>query len=112
MQLVCAFGALGEYAGTFSKPVAIETMNDCILVLDQDKSSLTVFRTTRIGANVHEALKLYYAGDYKAAVEPWKQVIAENANYEPVSYTHLVASRRKLHQWVPSRFLKATSRPD
>ena len=82
MQLVCAFGALGEYAGTFSKPVAIETMNDCILVLDQDKGSLTVFRTTRIGANVHEALKLYYAGDYKAAVEPWKQVIAENANYE------------------------------
>lgn len=57
-------------------------MNDCILVLDQDKGSLTVFRTTRIGANVHEALKLYYAGDYKAAVEPWKQVIAENANYE------------------------------
>lgn len=82
MQLVCAFGALGEYAGTFSKPVAIETLGDRILVLDQDKSNLTVFRTTQIGVNVHEALELYYAGDYEAAMEPWQKVISENANYE------------------------------
>lgn len=82
MQLVCAFGALGEYAGTFSKPAAIEADGERIYVLDQDKGSLTVFRTTRIGKNVHQALELYYAGDYAAAVGPWEQVIAENANYE------------------------------
>lgn len=82
MQLISAFGALGEYAGTFTDPVAIESLTDQVLVLDRSKCSLTVFRLTQVGENIHRALNLYYAGKYEEAITPWKQVVQENANYE------------------------------
>lgn len=82
MQLICAFGALGEYAGTFIDPVAIETLDNCVLVLDRIKCTLTVFRTTQVGETIHKALMLYYDGQYVDAIDPWKQVIQENPNYE------------------------------
>lgn len=82
MQLITAFGSIGEYAGTFISPVAVETLGDDILVLDKDKACLTVFRLTAVGANIHQALMLYNEGRYEQAIEPWKQVIQENPNFE------------------------------
>ena len=82
MNLVTAFGALGDYKGTFTTPVSLEVSGDRILVLDKSKCNLTVFRLTETGQNVHYALELYHAGKYTEAIEPWKKVIEENTNFE------------------------------
>lgn len=82
MNLVTAFGALGDQAGTFRNPVAIETLNDRLLVLDTANGSITVLGLTRFGEKVHTALDLYGSGKYEAAVQPWQEVLAMDANYE------------------------------
>lgn len=82
MNLITAFGALGDYCGTFQNPTAIEIVNDKIVVLDKSKADLTVFRLTETGQKVHHALELYHDGKYTEAIDPWLEVIQENVNFE------------------------------
>ncbi len=82
MNLITAFGALGDYAGTFTEPVAIEIFHDRLIVLDKKKANLTEFALTDTGEKVHHALGLYHEGKYTEAIEPWKEVIEENVNFE------------------------------
>ena len=82
MQLVSAFGALGDYAGTFQQPVAIENYGDDILVLDSVKNTVTFFSLTNTGKSVHRALTLYNDGNYKASIEPWYEVMETNPNFQ------------------------------
>lgn len=82
MNLITAFGALGDYVGTFKDPVAIEILNDKLIVLDKSKGNLTVFSLTATGEKVHQALMLYHKGKYTEAIEPWLEVIEENVNFE------------------------------
>lgn len=81
-NLLCIFGGLGDRLGTFSKPCAIENLKDRILVLDSDKSSITVFRPTPYGVYVREAVKLYGQGRYEAALGSWDEVLKRNSNFE------------------------------
>lgn len=82
MQLVSAFGALGDYVGTFGQPIAIENYGDNILVLDAVKNNITFFSLTKTGRAVHKALILYNAGDYAASIEPWYEVVETNPNFQ------------------------------
>ncbi len=49
MQLITAFGALGSYEGSFTKPIAIEVTDEDIFVLDNLKNNITVFKITETG---------------------------------------------------------------
>lgn len=82
MQLVSAFGALGDYAGTFQQPIAIETYGDDILVLDSVKNNITFFSLTKTGKAVHNALILYNSGDYAASIKPWYEVVEANPTFQ------------------------------
>lgn len=82
MQLVSAFSGLGEYVGTFKSPSAIESLDDCIYVLDTANCNITKFSLTEIGLTVHQALDLYNSGDYEASLEPWLRVVDENSNFQ------------------------------
>lgn len=81
-NLLCIFGGLGDQLGTFSKPSAIENLNGKILVLDSDKSSITVFRATPYGEYVRDAVKLYNQGKYEDALKSWNEVLKRNSNFE------------------------------
>ncbi len=82
MQLVSAFGGVGDYNGTFQQPIAVENYGDDILVLDSVKNTVTFFSLTKTGETVHEALILYNAGDYAASLEPWHEVMQTNPNFQ------------------------------
>ncbi len=82
MRLVTAFGGIGDYAGTFQAPCAIETVNGRIAVLDSQKGNITFFSLTSTGENIHRALMLYNSGDYTASLEPWLKVIKENPEFQ------------------------------
>lgn len=82
MRLVTAFGGIGSYAGTFSAPCAIEELNGQLAVLDSQKCNITFFSLTSTGQKVHKALGLYNSGDYSASLEPWKEVIEENPEFQ------------------------------
>ena len=82
MRLITAFGGIGSYVGTFYSPCAVEEVNERLAVLDSQKSNITFFSLTQTGEKVHKALKLYNNGNYSESLEPWKEVIEENPEFQ------------------------------
>ena len=82
MRLITAFSGMGDFAGTFSNPCAIESRGEYILVLDAGKNNITVFEPTLIGTKIHNALSLYNSGNYQESLEPWLEVIEQNPNFQ------------------------------
>lgn len=81
-NLLYVIGQLGDQLGTFRNPVAIESHDDAIYVLDRDLGWITEFKATRFGRLVGEANRLYTSGKHNEAAELWKQVLQLDANYE------------------------------
>lgn len=81
-NLINVFGALGDIKGTFELPVAVETVGRDVLVLDQDKSTVTVFSPTDYGNLISNATVLYHNGKFDEAFEQWQKVLAYNSNCE------------------------------
>lgn len=82
MRLITAFSGMGDFAGTFSNPCAIESTGEYILILDAGKNNITVFEPTLIGTKIHNALSLYNSGNYQESLEPWLEVIEQNPNFQ------------------------------
>ncbi len=81
-NLLYAFGGRGYREGYFINPVAIENMNDSLLVLDSSQGSITQFNQTTYGALISQGLVEYKIGDYEASAETWKKVMRMNGNYD------------------------------
>lgn len=81
-SLMFVFGGMGDQLGSFRQPTAVENLDGRILVLDAGYNNLTIFDITEFGTWVRKATKLYYDGFYEEAVEPWKEVLKRNSNYE------------------------------
>lgn len=75
------FGGNGIQEGLFSAPVAIEQLDDYILVLDSDFATISVFETTPFGRAINEAMRLYSDGRYEESIEPWREVLRLDNNY-------------------------------
>ena len=84
-NLLFSFGGLGDQIGLFKQPVAIESIDDIIVVLDTRNADITVFRTSAFGDTVRRAIRLHNDGLYAEAIEPWNEVLAANANYRLAS---------------------------
>ncbi|MGM0881321.1 MAG: NHL repeat-containing protein [Bacillota bacterium] len=81
-DLLYVYGGKGNQTGTFKTPVAIERIGDNQLVLDRGRSHIVVFKPTKFGSSVNEAVKLHYNGEDKLAVPVWEEVLRINANYD------------------------------
>lgn len=81
-NLLYIFGGLGTQAGTFKKPVAIETIEDKIIVLDATSNEILIFNETIYGSLINEAVSLRYSGDEAEAVELWQEVLKLDENFE------------------------------
>lgn len=81
-NLLYIFGGKGSQVGTFRNPVAIEAVEDKILVLDAFRCEVMIFTPSRYGSLINQAVALRYDGDEASAVELWKQVLELDANYE------------------------------
>ena len=81
-NLLFIMGTQAAQTGGFSNQVAaIETCSDKIYILDSIKNSITLFRETKFGKTVHEAIFLYNQGRYEEALEPWQEVLRHDGNY-------------------------------
>ena len=81
-NLLYIFGGLGARLGTFKQPAAIASVNDSIIVLDANRNELIVFRPTRYGGLIDEAISLRFSGDEALAVSKWQEVLLLNENLE------------------------------
>ncbi len=74
-NLLFAFGRNGAQAGTTNSPIAIELVEDKLLVADAVTGRINVFTCTEFGAAVLAADEAMNAGDYEIAKERWGYVI-------------------------------------
>lgn len=74
-NLLYIFGGLGTQEGTFQLPVAIESDEERLLVLDATRAQINVFDVTEYGGLINDAVALRYDGNEKEAVELWKRVL-------------------------------------
>lgn len=82
------FGGIGDQTGLFRRAVSLIEVRGKLYVMDADKNTITEFALTQFGEKVRSAISLYNEGLYRESIEPWKDVIARNANYL-LAYTGL-----------------------
>lgn len=80
-NLLYVFGGLGDAAGLFRLPVAVDSNGADLIVLDSI-GNFTVFKPTEYGRLILAALTFYDRGMYDEATEVWKQVLKLNSNYD------------------------------
>lgn len=99
-NLLYIFGGLGTQAGTFTQPVAIESTQDHILVLDSYRGEIIRFKTSNYGNLINEAIGLRFDGDEKEAVGLWEQVLKIDENFElayiGIGKAYLTAGNNKM----------------
>lgn len=81
-NLLYIFGGLGTQVGTFSAPVAIEELNNQIIVLDSLNAEMLIFDSTDYGSLINEAIAFRYDGDEKEAIVKWQEVLKLDENNE------------------------------
>ena len=82
-NMLVAFGGLGEKAGTFTRPSAIDVdSKGNLLVLDRINGNLQVFEPTEFIQLVHQATTTYNGGDYAKSYELWRRVLSIDENYD------------------------------
>lgn len=82
-NLLFVFGGKGEQKGLFKRPIAIETIENNVIVLDFEKCDITIFQPTEFGDIVHKAVKFYVDGQFNDAVPEWQSILKLDSNYEP-----------------------------
>ncbi len=81
-NLLYVFGGLGTQRGTFNTPVAIEVVDDQIIVLDAYQASILSFGETDYGALINDAVALRFDGDEALAIGKWEAVLKLDENNE------------------------------
>lgn len=81
-NLLYVFGKLGNQIGTFRTPVALDYLNEKIVVLDKQFNRLTVFTPTLFGEYVNKAVMYYNLGNDELSAQYWEKVLELDSNYE------------------------------
>lgn len=80
-NLLFEFGGTGNQTGLFAFPVAVESLDNKVYVLDMRKDSVTTFERTQFGEYVHKAEDLHLQGLYDEAKDLWEEVMRRDGNY-------------------------------
>lgn len=80
-RLLYVFGGPGQQAGLLVNPVAIEVLDDLVLVLDRNTQAITVYEPTLYGSAILRAVGYYQTGRYDESMHMWETVLKFNTNY-------------------------------
>ncbi len=82
-NMLVAFGGLGESAGTFTRPAAIDVdSKGNLYILDRINANVQIFEPTEFILLVHQATTRYGEGDYANSFVLWQQVLDIDENYD------------------------------
>ena len=82
-QLLCAFGANSLQKGTFYTASAIEVFDNKMIVVDRNKSTISIFELTDFGKTIMEANSLFNAGENDKAKEAFVKLRQMCSSYLP-----------------------------
>jgi hypothetical protein len=81
-NLLYVFGGTGNIEGMTRRPVALDVTGDSILVLDQLRGDVVVYKPTEYGRLINSAVAARYDGREQEAVDGWREVLKLDAHYE------------------------------
>ena len=81
-NLLGAFGSAGERQSSFSNPVAIESHNSKLYVLNAQQATVTVCTPTAYGEQLLDACRAQYDTGTDLPVEEWEAILEQNSNCE------------------------------
>lgn len=79
-DLITVFGGYSNQTGSFSEPVAIESIDDKIFVLDKTNNNISVFKPTAYTVALRKAYNLLDSSDSDSALAAWEDVLKYNTN--------------------------------
>ena len=79
-QEIFIFGGKSEQMGGFDQPVAIDSFDNRLYVLDSSRSSITSFVLSQYGELVYDATLSYVNGKYTESADLWHKVLRQNEN--------------------------------
>jgi len=79
-NLLFKFGGLGFQFGTFVRPVAIESIDTSVFILDIETGNITMFERNSFGALVHDAIFQTSMHRMDLAYEAWGRVLRQDAS--------------------------------
>lgn len=79
-DLITVFGGYSNQTGSFAEPVAIESIDDKIFVLDKTNNNISVFKPTAYTVALRKAYNLLDSSDSDAALAAWEDVLRYNTN--------------------------------
>lgn len=80
-NLVSVFGTYSSQLGGFTVPIAIESINEDVYVLDSEKASITVFRPTKYTSDIRTAFYMLSNENQEEAMTIWQNVLNQNTNH-------------------------------
>lgn len=81
-NLLHIFGGMGNQQGRFQAPVAVDTYDEHIYVLDKKLGVVTDFTPTPYGGALRQAIIAHAGGEAELAAEKWQEVLKLNRNNE------------------------------
>ena len=81
-MMLTVFGGSGVQNGLFGNPVALETADGFVYVLDKGNNCVYSFAPTEYIQTYRNGVKKLEAGDYSGAKEIFKEILAFNTNNE------------------------------
>ncbi len=79
-QMISVFGGYGSQVGSFSNPVALETVKGNVVVLDDSDNTLNIFEPTEYAQLLRKAFLDLDTSEPKKALEAWNEVLKHNSN--------------------------------
>lgn len=79
-DFVCAFSQYGEQKGLTGAPVALETIDDNVVVLDNKKNCIEVFSPTDYVKTCRDALMSFNNGKFNDSLDMWNKLLKMNTN--------------------------------
>lgn len=81
-EILFVLGGNGDTKGYFEEPIAIESYENYIAVLDKTAGTITVFQFTEYGRLIIEAENAYLNGEYQESIDKWNQVLKKNSTLD------------------------------
>lgn len=97
-NMLWAFGGVGNAAGYFNKPAAIDHIGYDLIVLDSQSNTLTILTPTAYGQAIYDATELYDSGEYDKSAEMWMEVLKQNGNYD-LAYIGIGRAKLQAHEY-------------
>lgn len=96
--LLYVFGGLGSQNGCTQQPVALESDERHLYVLDAGTGCLQIYELTTYAERMLQGLHEYNAGRYEESMAIWQQVLIENSNCD-LAYAQIGRSLLRLDRY-------------